>query len=173
VISDAAHQIIASSQQDNAFVGQELARAQWRRAEPAGIFEFTDSEGRSSQEAYASSALTGWETAVWAPKALLDAPVRATWWTVGLTAVLGFSLVLGSALWLGRVIARSVSHTARAAIRFGRGWHVAVGRDPSLRGQHANGRASTGCCAATRGGARPPGEQTSASGEQRSPTARF
>jgi hypothetical protein len=121
VISDAAHFIIASSQPDNAFVGQELARAQWQRAEPAGIFEFTDSEGRSSREAYAWSALTGWETAVWAPRALLDAPVRATWWTVGLTALLGFSLVLCSALWLGRVIARSVSHTARAAIALGAG----------------------------------------------------
>jgi PAS domain S-box-containing protein len=130
VISDAAHQIIASSEQDNAFAGQELARAQWRRAEPAGIFEFADSEGRSSQEAYASSALTGWETAVWAPKALLDAPVRATWWTVGLTALLGFSLVLGSALWLGRVIARSVSHTARAAIALGAGGPLPLDETP-------------------------------------------
>jgi PAS domain S-box-containing protein len=130
VISDAAHQIIASSEQDNAFVGQELAQAQWRRAEPAGIFEFTDSEGRSSQEAYASSALTGWETAVWAPKALLDAPVRATWWTVGVTALLGFSLVLGSALWLGRVIARSVSHTARAAIALGTGGPLPLDETP-------------------------------------------
>ncbi len=130
MISDAAHHIIASSQPNNGVVGRELARAQWRRAEPAGIFEFTDSEGRSSQEAYASSALTGWETAVWAPKALLDAPVRATWWTVGLTALLGFSLVLGSALWLGRVIARSVSHTARAAIALGEGGPLPVDETP-------------------------------------------
>jgi PAS domain S-box-containing protein len=130
VISDAARHIIASSQQDDAFVRQELARTQWRRAEPTGIFEFTDSEGRSSQEAYTSSALTGWETAVWAPKALLDAPVRATWWTVGLTALLGFSLVLGSALWLGRVIARSVSHTARAAIALGAGGPLPLDETP-------------------------------------------
>jgi PAS domain S-box-containing protein len=121
VVSDAAHHIIASSQQEDAFVGLELARAQWRGAEPAGILEFADSEGRSSQEAYTSSALTGWQTAVWAPMALLDAPVRATWWTIGLTALLGFSLVLCSALWLGRVIAHSVSHTARAAIALGAG----------------------------------------------------
>jgi hypothetical protein len=26
------------------------------------------------------SELTGWETAVWASKALLEAPVRALWW---------------------------------------------------------------------------------------------
>jgi PAS domain S-box-containing protein len=121
VVSDAAHHIIASSQQQDAFVGRQLARAQWRSAEPAGILEFTDSEGQSSQEAYTSSALTGWQTAVRAPMALLDAPVRATWWTIGLTALLGFSLVLGSALWLGQVIAHSVSHTARAAIALGVG----------------------------------------------------
>jgi PAS domain S-box-containing protein len=130
VISDAAHHIIASSQQDDAFVGQELARAQWRRAESTGIFEFTDSEGRSSQEAYTSSPLTGWETAVWAPKALLDAPVRATWRTIGLTALLGFSLVLGSALWLGRVIAHSVSHTGRAAIALGAGGPMSLDETP-------------------------------------------
>jgi PAS domain S-box-containing protein len=121
VVSDAAHHIIGSSQQEDAFVGQQLPRAKWRSAEPAGILEFTDAEGQSSQEAYTSSALTGWQTAVRAPMALLDAPVRATWWTIGLTALLGFSLVLGSALWLGRVIAHSVSHTARAAIALGVG----------------------------------------------------
>jgi len=121
VVSDVAHHIIGSSQQEDAFVGQQLAGAQWRRAEPAGILEFTDAEGQSSQEAYTSSALTGWQTAVRAPMALLDAPVRSTWWTIGLTALLGFSLVLGSALWLGRVIAHSVSHTARAAIALGVG----------------------------------------------------
>jgi PAS domain-containing protein len=91
------------------------------RSEPAGIFEFIDSEGRSSQEAYTSSAFTGWETAVWAPKALLDAPVRATWWIVGLTALLGFSLVLGSTLWLDRLIARSVGQAALVATTLGEG----------------------------------------------------
>jgi PAS domain S-box-containing protein len=130
MICDAAHNIIASSQQEDALVGQDLAREQGRRAESAGIFEFTDPEGRSSQQAYTSSALTGWETAVWAPKALLDAPVRATWRTIGLTALLGFSLVLGSALWLGRVIAHSVSHTGRAAIALGAGGPMSSDETP-------------------------------------------
>jgi len=62
--------------------------------------------------------------------ALLDAPVRATWWTIGLTALLGFSLVLGSALWLGRVIAHSVSHTARAAIALGAGGPLSLDETP-------------------------------------------
>jgi PAS domain S-box-containing protein len=121
VVADAAHRIIARSNQADAFIGKELPPAQWQRAEPAGVFEFTDSEGQPSLEAYTSSELTGWETAVWAPKALIDAPVRATWWIISLTVLQGFSLVLGLALWLGRVIAHSVSHTARAAIALGAG----------------------------------------------------
>jgi two-component sensor histidine kinase/PAS domain-containing protein len=121
VVADAAHRIIARSDQEDAFIGKELPPAQWHRAEPAGVFEFTDSESQPSLEAYTSSELTGWETAVWAPKALIDAPVRATWWTIGFTVLQGFSLVLGLALWLGRVIAHSVTHTARAAIALGAG----------------------------------------------------
>jgi hypothetical protein len=70
------------------------------------------------------------ETAVWAPKALLDAPIRATWWTVGSTALLGFSLVLGSTLWLGRVIAHLVSRPARAAIALGVGDPLSLDETP-------------------------------------------
>jgi hypothetical protein len=62
-------------------------------------------------EAYALSNLTGWETVVWEPKALLEAPVRGLWWTIALTVLLAFTLVVGLALWLGRIIARSVGHT--------------------------------------------------------------
>jgi hypothetical protein len=99
-VADAAHHMVARSVQEDAFVGKELPAAQWHRAGPAGAFEFTDSEGRPSLEAYASSELTGWETAVWAPKALLEAPVQALWrWTIALTASLAFMLVVGLALW--------------------------------------------------------------------------
>ena len=130
LVSDAAHRIIATSQQEDSSAGQELPRVQWQRAEPAGVFELTDSAGQRSLGAYASSELTGWETSVWAPKALIEAPVRATWWTVGLTALLGFSLVLGLALWLGRVIAHSVSHTARAVIALGAGGPLPLEETP-------------------------------------------
>jgi len=129
-VSDAAHHIIGSSQQGDASIAEEPPPAQWRHAEPAGVFVFTDSEGEPSLEAFTSSELTGWQTAVWAPKALLDAPVRTTWWTIALTALLGFSLVLGLALWLGRVIAHSVSHTARAAIALGAGGPLPLDETP-------------------------------------------
>src|SRR5262249_57343045 len=82
VVADAAHRIIARSEQEDAFIGTELPPAQWHRAGPGGVFEVTDSEGQPSLQAYARSELTGWETAVWAPKALLEAPARALWWTI-------------------------------------------------------------------------------------------
>jgi PAS domain S-box-containing protein len=121
VVSDAAHLIIASSEQADPFIGKELPPAQWHGAEPSGVFEFVDSEGRPSLEASTRSELTGWETAVWAPKALLEAPVRAQWRTLGAMALLAIALVAASALWLGQIIARSVGHAARAAIALGGG----------------------------------------------------
>jgi len=117
-------------EQEDAFVGKELPPAQWHRAGPGGVFEFTDSEGRPSLEAHASSELTGWETAVWAPKALLEAPVRTLWWTIALTALLAFMLVVALASWLGRIIARSVTHAARAAIALGEGGSLSLSGTP-------------------------------------------
>src|SRR6266436_5112185 len=121
VVADGAHRIIARSDQEDAFIGKELPPAQWHRAGPSGVFEFVDSQGQPSLQAYAWSDLTGWETAVWAPKALLEAPARALWWTIALTALLAFMLVVALASWLGRIIARSVGHAAHAAIASGEG----------------------------------------------------
>jgi PAS domain S-box-containing protein len=121
VVADAAHHIIARSEQEDAFIGKELPPDQWHRAEPAGIFEFTDSEGRPSLQAYARSELTGWETAVWGPAALLGAPVQELWWTIVLTALAAFALVVTLASWLGRLIARSVAQAAQAATNLGEG----------------------------------------------------
>jgi PAS domain S-box-containing protein len=120
-VSDAAHRIIVRSDQQDAFMGKELPTAQWHDAISSGVFEFADSKGRPSLQAYARSDLTGWETAVWAATALLDAPVRALWWTIGLTALTAFALVVALASWLGRIIARSVGHTAGAATALGKG----------------------------------------------------
>ncbi len=121
MVSDAVHRIIARSGDEDTFMGKELPPAQWLRAGPGGVFEFTDSERRPSLEASVRSELTGWETAVWAPKAVLEAPVRALWWTIALTASLAFMLVVGLALWLGRLIARSVGKAAQAATTLGEG----------------------------------------------------
>jgi PAS domain S-box-containing protein len=121
VVADAAHHIIARSEQEDTFIGKELPPAQWHRPEPGGVFEFTDSKGQPSLQAYVRSKLTGWETAVWAPSALLGAPVRGLWWTIGLTALAAFALVVTLASWLGRLIARSVAQAAHAATTLGEG----------------------------------------------------
>ena len=130
VIADAAHHVMARSEQEDAFIGKELPPAQWHHAGPGGVFEFIDSEGRLSLEASARSELTGWQTAVWAPKALLEAPVRALWRTIALTALLAFMLATGLALWLGRIIARSVGRAARAAIALGEGGPMPLSGTP-------------------------------------------
>jgi PAS domain S-box-containing protein len=121
VVADAAHRIIARSGEEDGLVGTELPESQWHRPGQRGIREFIDSEGRPSLEAFASSDLTGWKTVVWEPRTLIDAPVRALWWTIALTAALGFTLVIGLALWLSRIIARSVDRTAVAAVALGEG----------------------------------------------------
>ncbi len=116
VVADAAHHIVARSEQEDAFVGKELPQVQWHRAGPSGVFEFIDSEGRPSLQAYTRSELTGWETAVWAPKALLEAPVRTLWLALSLLALLAIALVVALALWLGRIISHSVGQVAGAIV---------------------------------------------------------
>ncbi len=128
VVSDAAHHIIARSDRKDAVIGQQLAQSP--PAGRDGVFEFVDAEGRPSLEAHARSELTGWEIAVWEPKALLEAPVRALWWALGVTALLAITLVVALALWLGRIIARSVRHTARAAIALGEGRPMPLDETP-------------------------------------------
>ena len=52
VVADAAHRIIARSEQEDLFIGKAVPPAQWHRAGPGGLFEFLDSEGRPSLQAY-------------------------------------------------------------------------------------------------------------------------
>ena len=129
VVSDAADHIIARSKQEDALIGQELPPSQQHRPGPV-IFEFIDAEGRSSLQAYARSELTGWRTSVWAPSSLLDAPVRAQWGTLSVMALLAITLVVPLALWLGRIIARSVAQAARGAIALGEGGSIPLGGTP-------------------------------------------
>jgi PAS domain S-box-containing protein len=130
VVSDAAHRIIARSEQEDAFTGKELPSSQWHDTKPGGVFALNDSEGRPSLDAYVWSELTGWQTSVWAPKALVEAPVRALWRTIGVTALLAIALVVALASWLGRIIARSVGHAAGAAIALGEGGPLLLSGTP-------------------------------------------
>jgi PAS domain S-box-containing protein len=116
-IADAAHRIIMRSEQEDT----TLPAAQWICPGPGGVFEFTGGDQQPSLGAYACSNLTGWQTIVWEPRALLEAPVLALWRALGWLALLAFMLVVGMALWLGRIIAGSVGHAARAASALGEG----------------------------------------------------
>jgi PAS domain S-box-containing protein len=120
-ISDAEGRIIVQSEQEEAASGKTLLAAQGHCPGPGGAFPFADAGGRRSLGAYACSALTGWQTTMWEPEALLEAPVRALWRTLGWLALLAFMLVIVTALWLGRIIAGSVGHAARAATALGEG----------------------------------------------------
>jgi len=64
------------------------------------------------------------------PKAQLEAPVRALWWTLGWIALTAFALVVALALWLGRIISRSVGQAARAAIALGEGGPLLLSGTP-------------------------------------------
>jgi PAS domain S-box-containing protein len=120
-VFDAAHRIIAQSGQETpeAVVGKQLPPSQ--RRTPGGILEFTDSEGRPSLQADTWSELTGWGTAIWAPKSVLGAPLKALWRTLGWMALLAVALVGALAFWVGRIILRSVGQAARAAVAVGEG----------------------------------------------------
>ncbi len=128
-ISDANSHIVERSEQEDTSIGKMLLAARWNCPRPEGVFEFTDS-GRPWLGAYACSDLTGWQTALWEPKALLDAPVLALWRTLGWLALLAFTLVVLLALWLGRIIARSVGHAADAATALGESSPLPVGGTP-------------------------------------------
>jgi PAS domain S-box-containing protein len=122
VVLDAAHRIIAQSGQDiDTAVGQELPQSRWPHRGSGGILEFTDSKGRPSLQAYTQSELSGWGAAISAPKAVLGAPLMAQWRTLGWMALLAFTLVVALALWVGRIISRSVAEAERAAAAVGEG----------------------------------------------------
>jgi hypothetical protein len=113
VVSDAAHRIVA--RHDTTI--RQLPPAQWHHPGGDGVFEFNDSEERPSLGAYTWSELTGWETAVWAPNAVLGAPLWALWRTLGWLALLAFTLVVASAYW------RAGLSQVRLVTRFARQSH--------------------------------------------------
>jgi PAS domain S-box-containing protein len=127
VVSDAADRVIARSEPEDTLIGRELSQL---HRPGSGISEFIDAEGRPSLQARAQSELTGWRTSVWAPRALLEAPVRAQWRTLCVMGLLAITLVIPLALWLGQIIARSVGQAASGAIALGEGGPMPLGGTP-------------------------------------------
>jgi PAS domain S-box-containing protein len=129
-ISSAEGRIIVQSEPQDAFVGKSQLAAQRHCPGSNSVFEFSDSDGQPLLGGYACSEVTGWQTTVWEPKALLEAPVLALWRTLGWMALTAFMLVVVFALWLGRLIARSVDHAARAANALGEGNPLPMSETP-------------------------------------------
>jgi PAS domain S-box-containing protein len=130
VVTDASHRVLARSGQVDGVIGAALPQAQWHQGSSSGVFRFAGPDGQPSLQAYAHSQLTGWETAVWEPQALLEAPVRALWQALGWLALMAFALVAALALWLGRLIAGAVGHAAGAAAALGEGAPLPAGGTP-------------------------------------------
>src|SRR5262249_15610238 len=130
VVFDDTHRIIAQSDRQDLYIGNELPLTQRDQAGSGGGFEFIAAKAQPALQAKARADLTGWQTGVWAPRALLEAPVRAQWRVLGVMALLALTLVIICALWLGRTIARSVGHAARAAIALGEGGQLPVSGTP-------------------------------------------
>jgi PAS domain S-box-containing protein len=120
----------AGASSEGQAIGMMLPPSQQPGVRPGGVFEFTDDDGQPFLEAYADSELTGWETAVREPKALLEAPIRALWRTLGWLALLSVALVAAPALWLSRVIGRSVGHVASEVAAAGDGGMVPPAATP-------------------------------------------
>jgi PAS domain S-box-containing protein len=129
-VTDAERHILARSGQEDGVIGTTLPQAQWHPAGDSGTFVFTGPDGQPALQAYARSDITGWVTAVWAPEALLEAPVRALWRALGWLALLAFALVAALALWLGRLIAGAVDQAAGAAAALGEGAPLPAGTTP-------------------------------------------
>ncbi len=119
MISDSRHilarTVLAPSDREGSDTALPQGSQKHPQGGPGGVFEFIDANGQPSLEGYAESDLTGWETAVYVSEARLEAPMRALWRTLGYLALMSLGLVVGLALWLGRLIAHSVGHVARAA----------------------------------------------------------
>lgn len=113
VISDVGGHVLVRSGQGGS--DGEMLPASQQGNGPAGVLEFV-AEGQPFVQAFAWSAVTGWQTAVSEPKALVEAPVLALWRTLSWLAILSVALVMAPALWLSRIIARSVGWAARDAV---------------------------------------------------------
>jgi PAS domain S-box-containing protein len=67
---------------------------------------------------------------VWGTRALLEAPVRALWWILGVLVLVASVVAAASALWLVRLVANSLGRTARVAAALGEGRPPPPGETP-------------------------------------------
>jgi signal transduction histidine kinase/ActR/RegA family two-component response regulator len=122
-VVDLGGRVVARSRAPERFVG-ELATASFltgTRAEAQGVYRDVTLEGERAYVAFAHAQVSGWTTAVVAPRALLDAPLRGSLLT---TAGFGLALLVlgaaGAAL-LSRRFSRAIDSAASGAEALARG----------------------------------------------------
>lgn len=115
-VLDGNGRIVARSHRHESFYGQSSTPEFFARlAEPSGVIESVDLEGRAVVTNYRLSGLTDWRVLVWAPKSLLDAPMhRFLLLTMGLAA-LTLLVSFAAAYLVGRIIARPIRQLLKAA----------------------------------------------------------
>jgi hypothetical protein len=140
VVADAAHHIIAWSEQEDAFIGKEPPPAQWYRAGPGVVFEFTDPEGQSSLGIDDVGIDRLGNRRVGA-----QSPARGS----GSGAVVDHRLNGANGICVGGYLGLMVGPAYRSLSRsrgtrcshLGKGRSVAIGRHPGCRGRHPHGAA--------------------------------
>jgi signal transduction histidine kinase/ActR/RegA family two-component response regulator len=130
-VVDREGRVVARSRAPERFVG-ELATASFLTGTAVatqGVYRDVTLEGEPAYVAFAHAAVSGWTTAVVAPRALLDAPLRGSLLT---TAGFGLALLVlgaaGAAL-LSRRFSRAIDSAASGAEALARGERPVV--DPA------------------------------------------
>lgn len=121
-VADRTDTIVARSRDQDAFVGKRLTDGSIRASTGNfGVHRVTSLEGVEVWRAYARSALSGWLFGVFVPVAVVDAPLRQTWWFFLLAVSALFSLSLLFALLFARSILRPIAALRESARALGRG----------------------------------------------------
>ncbi len=119
--------ILARSSRHEEFFGRSASDAFVSKIHGAsGLVESTDLEGRSSVTAHHQSELSQWRAVVWAPEAVLSAPLNRALSLTLVMSGLALAMSLAAALLAGRMIAQPSRRVVKAARALGEGRPVQV-----------------------------------------------
>lgn len=119
-LSDANGRIMARSLQNERFVGELISRGS-RGDRSEDVIEVRDLENKPSWQAFAWSPTTGWRSAVWVHKEVVEAPAQMLWRSIVLLALLALAIAAAMAWMVGSLLARSFAVPLRlvASLRSG------------------------------------------------------
>ncbi len=121
-VLDGKGHIIARSSQHDQFYGKP-ANPEFMAGltEPQGFVESVDLEGRESLTRYRQSSINGWHVLMWAPRSVLNAPLRASVMLAVALIALTLLASLAAGFLSGRIIAEPVRQLLLAAKNLGEG----------------------------------------------------